>query len=346
MYELFCFIADKVQSNAVLLHRKCGKKGSLRSVLSIIMSLTIVTLSIGCAGIAGAEDNATLLYAVPSVNNPYEQTLNTFTLSYCYPAQLLNQAPNITGSHENPDGLTWVNFLVKYGVVQLTGKDSHGEWKSAKWGNISFDDMLLISYCLCKAFENVYKDNTDLKIVFYTDPENISYIQNKASADSFIEMVDEWYGNEAKSENQGDELKEIAIGNNDPVLSLFPGIAWGMKKDKIMSLYGDGIIDMSSQEKEMCMSFETLYDGEVMVLFSFQDNKLMSMTAIYSEENTAKYLSDMMREYGKPIRTSSFYANLDEIEEVKDGDIAVWKTESSMITIFLQDTGSISYNPV
>ena len=326
-------------------------KKKMKAILAFLMSIILSSLIIPClpgnhSSFAVAEDNTTILYAIPSVSNSYEQTLNTFTLSFCYPAQLLNQTPTIIDGQEDPNGLTWVIFAFEHGDVQLTGKDSRGKWKCATWSNVESTEMLFICYCLCTAFGSVYKDNTDFAICLYSDSGNHSYITNKASADSFIEMVDNQFGNGAGQETK-DSSKTIGKGSYDPILSLFPGIAWGMKKGDLISKYGsDKIMDMSDEEHNICISMVDIYDEGVIIMFSFNDEKLEYITAIYSEEKTSLYLTDMMRDYGKPVRTYSFYAYADEIKEVSNGDVAVWRTENSNITITLRDSGSVTYRPL
>lgn len=318
----------------------------LKNLLLIMLAICFC-LPGNISSFALAEDDFTLLYAIPSVSNPYEQTLNTFTLSYCLPAQMLNQSPEITDCEADPNGLTWVIFVFEHGVVQLMGKDSQGKWKCATWSNVGSTDMLFICYCLCKAFGTVYKDNTDFDICLYSDSGDHSYIGNKASADSFIQMIDNEYGNTAEQEQSGNVSNKIARGTNDPVLSLFPGIEWGMGKSNMISQYGsDKIMDISDKEHNICISMVDIYDEGVFISFSFTDDKLDMITAIYSEEKTELYMADMMKDYGKPVRTSSIYAYMDEIKEVANGDVAVWMTDNTKITIVLSGAGSVTYRPL
>ena len=325
---------------------KTVKKMKVLLALELVITiLTTVCLPGTILSFALAEDDYSILYAIPSVSNSYEQTLNTFTLSYCYPAQLLNQSPIITDSQEDPNGLTWVIFALEHGDVQLTGKDSHGKWKCATWSNVDATQMMFICYCLCKAFGSVYKDNTDFAICLYSDSGNHSYIANKASADSFIQMIDNEYGDTADQE-ENSESSKIGRGINDPILSLFPGIAWGMKKNDMVVKYGsDKIMDISDEEHSVCVSVLDIYNEEVVIIFSFTDEKLDNILAIYSEENTDLYLADMMKDYGIPIRTLSPYVYMDNIKEVKNGNIAIWRTENSNIIINLSESGSVSYRP-
>ena len=314
-------------------------KRILLSTLLIILALSIIPCTPGSfLSFALADDDISLLYAIPSVSNPYEQTLNTFTLSYCLPAQMLNQTPAITDGQADPNGLTWVIFVFEHGDIQLTGKDSHGKWKCTTWSNVDATDMMFVCYCLCKAFGSVYKDNTDFAICLYSDSGNHSYIANKASADNFIQMIDNEYGNTTNP--------EIGRGTNDPILSLFPGISWGMKKSDMIRKYGsDKIMDMSDKGRNICVSMVDIYGEGVIIMFSFTDETLEYITAIYSEEKTSLYLTDMAKDYGQPIRTMSIYANMDNIKEVKNGDVAVWRTENSNITITLSESGSVTYRP-
>lgn len=129
----------------------------MKKLLSVAF---VIMLGFSCLFLvsAAAEDDVTILYSIPAVSNPYEQTLRTFTLSYCLPAQMLNQTPVITDGQEDPNGLTWVILVFEDGVVQLTGKDSQGKWKCATWSDVDGTDMLFLCYCLCKSFGPVYQD--------------------------------------------------------------------------------------------------------------------------------------------------------------------------------------------
>ena len=173
----------------------------MRKLLSFVF---VVMLGFSCLTLssAAAEDDVTILYSIPAVSNPYEQTLRTFTLSYCLPAQMLNQTPVITDGQEDPNGLTWVIFVKDDGVVQLTGKDSQGNWKCATWSDVDKTEMLFLCYCLSKSFGPVYKDNTDFAICLYSSSGNHSYIANKESAESFIELIDKEYGGTVENTSQ------------------------------------------------------------------------------------------------------------------------------------------------
>ena len=164
----------------------------MRKLLSVAL---LILLGFSCLTLSSAaEEDVTILYSIPTVSNPYEQTLRTFTLSYCLPAQMLNQTPVITDGQEDPNGLTWVILVFEDGVVQLTGKDTQGKWKCATWSGVDKTDMFFLCYCLSKSFGPVYKDNTDFAICLYSSSGDHSYIANKASAESFIEMIDNEYG--------------------------------------------------------------------------------------------------------------------------------------------------------
>ena len=165
----------------------------MKKLLSVAFAMMLGFSCLLLSSVA-AEDDVSILYSIPAVSNSYEQTLRTFTLSYCLPAQMLNQTPVITDGQEDPNGLTWVILVFEDGVVQLTGKDSQGNWKCATWSDVDRTDMLFLCYCLSKSFGPVYEDNADFAICLYSSSGDHSYIANKASAESFIEMIDNEYG--------------------------------------------------------------------------------------------------------------------------------------------------------
>lgn len=181
-----------------------------RKIISFILALMVIgPLFFSCH--SQAEESNTIYYAMPTVPNPYEQTMNSFTLSYCFPAQMIKHPPVITDTEADPNGLTWVIFAFEHEDIQLTGMDSTGKWKCAKWSNVDPSDMMLICYCLCKSFGPVYKDNTDFAICLYSDSGNHTYIANKASADNFIAMMDQEFG----ANNNSAEPKDADEENND-----------------------------------------------------------------------------------------------------------------------------------
>jgi hypothetical protein len=64
----------------------------------------------------------------------------------------------------------------------------------------------------------------------------------------------------------------------------------------MISKYGsDKITDISDGEHQVCMSMVDIYDDGVIITFSFEEEKLESITAIYSEEKTQFYLADPVR---------------------------------------------------
>ena len=319
--------------------------GIMRRFFSILLAVLLAVHG-GFIISAVAEEDFTILYAIPSDPNPYEQTFNTFTLSYCYPAQLLTQPPTITNCKEDPNGLSWCIFAFEHGEVQLTGKNYLGIWECATWSNVEPSKMLFVCYCLCKAWDKVY-DNTDFAICLYSDSGDHSYISNKASADSYIEMIDNTFGDTADQEHPENKSNIIARGTNDPILALFPGIAWGMKKDEMIRKYSsDMIIDISDEDTTECVSMADIYGEKVFIMFGYEDEKLDMIYAIYSQEKTDLYLTDMTKDYGKPVRTLSFFEFMDELIEVENGDVAMWRTENSNITIELLDAGSVTYRPL
>ena len=158
-----------------------------RKIISFILALMVIgPLFFLCH--SQAEEANTIFYAMPTVSNPYEQTMNSFTLSYCFPAQMIKQPPVITDTEADPNGLTWVIFAFEHEDIQLTGMDSTGKWKCAKWSNVDSSDMMLICYCLCKSFGPVYKDNTDFAICLYSDSGNHTYIVSPAQMPSIRQV--------------------------------------------------------------------------------------------------------------------------------------------------------------
>jgi len=111
---------------------------------------------------------------------------------YCLPAQWLNQQPEVDDYKADPNGITWCIFAFEDDIIQLTGKNSIGEWKIAKWCDVDSTTMLFICYCLCGGFGSSYEENKDFCICLYSSSGNHDYIGNKESAEMYIAAIDEW----------------------------------------------------------------------------------------------------------------------------------------------------------
>ena len=135
--------------------------------------------------------------------------------------------------------------------------------------------------------------------------------------------------------------------NLDPVLSLFPDIEWGMTKDKVLDNCGrDKLIDMSANGKTILTAFVDIYGEDVAVILGFENEKLNSISTIYSEEKTGLYVDDLTKLYGTPVRTSHLFAYSGlsgNILEDKDGDTYVWKTGDTLVVLTLQGAGAVEY---
>lgn len=254
----------------------------LAVVLVIVLSFSSLFLC------SAAADDVTILYSIPSISNSYEQTLRTFTLDYCLPAQWLNQTPNITDGQEDPYGLTWVILVLEDGVVQLTGKDNQGDWKCATWTNVDKLDMLFVCYCLCKSFGPVYTDNSDFAICLYSSSGDHSYIANKASAENFITMFDNEF--RGTDENTSQTVRRTIYGTG---YSIELPSEW---------LYGDhDVKDDDPIVKELgvnAKTFTSILNMDRTCFYALSDDRTTSLQLAMSDSSQSDY-SGMPDDYLK-----------------------------------------------
>ena len=139
----------------------------------------------------------------------------------------------------------------------------------------------------------------------------------------------------------------LSGGASDPVLSLFPGIAWGMTSKEMVDKYGsDKVIDMSESGKNGAFSMVEIYDEGVMIIFGFDGISLDSILAIYSEEKAEDYIADLVKSYGDPVRTLSTIAYSGDLKEYDKGDAYAWKTDNFVVFMTFGKAGSVEYRPL
>ena len=143
---------------------------------------------------------------------------------------------------------------------------------------------------------------------------------------------------------------ELSSNVSDPVLSLFPGLEWGMTNEDMVKKYGtDKVIDLSHDGEYSAISTVDLYDDGVMVMFGFDGNKLDSITAIFTAEKAEYYYTDLIKAYGNPVKTSSVLIRAGMIDDLVDnehGDVYLWRTDNFLVYLTGVQAGSLEYRPL
>ena len=233
---------------------------------------------------------------------------------------------------------------------------------------LAFDDADITSVLLPESLTSIGRlafahctDMTSLNIpkavasigenAFLNCPKLTAIVEKGSYAESYCRQNSIRTGDATDSPKGTDQTNNtstgpVIIGNgtDDPILSRFPGISWGMTKDDILEKYGkDRIIDMSFNGRTGLAAIENIYKDTVMILFIFSDEKLSMMSAEYSDSKTPLYTEALTKAYGTPTRTTLINAFYNNMQESQDGDIYAWKTESGVIALYLQEKASIEY---
>ena len=127
--------------------------------------------------------------------------------------------------------------------------------------------------------------------------------------------------------------------NADPVLSLFPGIKWGMSSDEVMSISEKGLFTSTvTSEGSTLMARPNLFGKTTMVLLTFAgEDKLDLIMVPAGKENMDLFKSAYTLAYGTPHRTTLTGALMvkwsGKILDDAQGDYYAWTTRDTLIMI-------------
>lgn len=122
--------------------------------------------------------------------------------------------------------------------------------------------------------------------------------------------------------------------NNDPVLSLFPEIRWGMTMEEVLDRYSKEDFNIRSGGSSTLTVMTKVCLADAVILLMFEDNRLDKIMMSATEINDSLFQLKMITEYGSPVRTTMMNAILGQhggIQEDPDGDTFAWQTDSSLI---------------
>ena len=129
----------------------------------------------------------------------------------------------------------------------------------------------------------------------------------------------------------------------DPVLSLFPGIRWGMTNEEMVADYG-----LEAIPDDLKVSTRTILGKEVDVCFSYKDG-ILNVIGLVGSENIASIRDQLVETYntlyGEAKRVNYMKAiSGDYTENVKD-DCNCWIFKRTVI-LFPDEKNLVSYQPI
>ena len=173
------------------------------------------------------------------------------------------------------------------------------------------------------------------------EPDTAMYIKGSDSTLPFGEFM-----TEAKRIVRSAHYGKIAAEepSADPVLSLFPGIRWGMTNEEMVADYG-----LEAIPDDLKVSTRTILGKEVDVCFSYKDG-ILNVIGLVGSENIASIRDQLVETYntlyGEAKRVNYMKAiSRDYTENVKD-DCSCWIFKRTVILIPDLKKSLVSYQPI
>ncbi len=171
-------------------------------------------------------------------------------------------------------------------------------------------------------------------------PETAMYIRSTANSTTFAKFLVD-----AKQIVRSARYGKIAAEepSADPVLSLFPGIRWGMTNEEMVADYG-----LEAIPDDLKVSTRTILGKEVDVCFSYKDG-ILNVIGLVGSENIASIRDQLIETYntlyGEAKRVNYMKAiSRDYTENVKD-DCNCWIFKRTVILI-PDEKNLVSYQPI
>ena len=145
----------------------------------------------------------------------------------------------------------------------------------------------------------------------------------------------------AKQLGEPKEKRPLAEASaNDPLLSRFAGISWGMTREELTEKFGPGLVRDSSG---MIFRENNLIYGTMTWMLSIRDNGLSMIVVSVSAEDKLSMLQLMFRaRYGDAIQSSYTRALIGKPEVDPNGDTLAWQSAD---TVVCMHHGSVIYVP-
>ena len=129
-----------------------------------------------------------------------------------------------------------------------------------------------------------------------------------------------------------------SVDGKDPVLSVLPGLKWGMSKQEIISKYLFDKQYMDSNDFIMA----GFVDGDefIALSFSFKNLRLQRIETFIDDEEIIKYQDMYTLLYGAPKKVMYYSIIIGNIKEDANGDSFVWETGDTCVVLH---DGKIEY---
>ncbi len=132
------------------------------------------------------------------------------------------------------------------------------------------------------------------------------------------------------------------LGTNDtadPVLSIFPGIEWGMTKEEIQNKFGQDTFKYG--DPWMIESSQNILGKRTLLFFTFSNERLSEISLFNADKN---FLEEIKKIYGQPKKISyeDTYGRI--YDEKADGDCNYWSTFDTIILV-TDSVDTIKYRP-
>lgn len=191
-----------------------------------------------------------------------------------------------------------------------------------------FDERAPFCYIAAKM------NDDEVKTAFYTEKYSFlsSFDKFKNDAETIIQSLSYGGINAEKSVS-------------DPILSLFPGIEWGMTRDKMIEEYGEDCFSDIANNDIGLLSIQDILGERSYLTFLFQNGGLNSITLLVpGDEMRSKLIDTYNGLYGESIKvmfTDTFFGNY---EYNPDGDSYCWRNGNTCIIV--SDRMGINYKPL
>ena len=169
-------------------------------------------------------------------------------------------------------------------------------------------------------YVSLYENGIETKSAMYVQSFSSIFPYDKFSSDA--EEVFRAIGGEV-GENVSD----------DPVLSLFPGLVWGMTQDEMIAKYGSDYFTEVGKTEKIMASVKSVLGEDTHIVFMFSEGKLDSITLMTVKERLDQFREAYKSIYGEPIKVSFMDTVFGDYSEKADGDSDAWRTGQTYIMI-------------
>lgn len=166
----------------------------------------------------------------------------------------------------------------------------------------------------------LYENGTEAKSAIYIKSLNMIFPYEKFSSD----MEDVFKA------ISGEMSQDVSY---DPVLSLFPGLVWGMSQDEMIEKYGSYSFSDVGKVENIIGAYKSVLGVETHIAFMFYEGKLDSIVLLGVKDRIEQFMEEYSKIYGEPVKVSFMDTIMGDYTEKADGDSYVWKAGQTYIMI-------------